>query len=107
MFPFNGNGGIPWYRDTNITYTPEGVAPAIPGYLSWNFLSVLNESPELAVPVGSVKYDSRISLVEEEFPSTLEIQSAHGCDLMLMNLVREVAYNQKLPKRVKTGSKMY
>jgi hypothetical protein len=52
-----------------------------------------------------VKYDSRISLVEEDFPATLEIQGA-GCDFMLMNLVREVAYTQGLPRGVKTGRRL-
>lgn len=107
VFPFNGNGGVPWYRDTNISYSQDGYAPTLPGYISWNLLSVMNESPELSVPVGSVRYESKISLVEEDFPAALEIQGASGCDMMLMNLVREVAYAEGLPKAVKTGSKMY
>ncbi|PYH75896.1 amidase signature enzyme [Aspergillus uvarum CBS 121591] len=107
VFPFNGNGGIPWYRDSNISYTVAGSAPALPGYISWNYLSVMNESPEVAVPVGTVQYHSRVSLVEEEFPATVEIQGAVGCDFMLMNLVRAVAYEQGLRKGVRTGSRMY
>ncbi|KAL4899038.1 hypothetical protein BDW74DRAFT_171806 [Aspergillus multicolor] len=107
VFPFNGNGGNPWYRDDDAAYTVEGRAPALPGYISWNFLSVMNESPEVAVPVGTVRYTSRVSLVQEEYPATLEIQGAVGCDFMLMNLVREVAYSQGLLKGVKTGRWMY
>ncbi|RDW76548.1 uncharacterized protein DSM5745_06540 [Aspergillus mulundensis] len=107
VFPFNGNGGNPWYRDDPATYTVEGRAPALPGYISWNLLSVMNESPEVAVPVGAVEYTSRVSLVGKEYPATLEIQGAVGCDFMLMNLVREVAYTLGLPKGVKTGRRMY
>lgn len=107
VFPFNGNGGVPWYRDTNISYSQDGYAPALPGYISWNLLSVMNESPEVTVPVGPIRYQSKISLVEEEYPAALEIQGAVGCDMMLMNLAREVAYAQGLPKAVRTGSKMY
>ncbi|KAL3488552.1 amidase signature enzyme [Aspergillus germanicus] len=107
VFPFNGNGGIPWYRDTDVSYSPGGQAPAPPGYISWNLLSVMNASPEIAVPVGAVRYRSRVSLVEEEMPAALEIQAARGCDLMLMNLVRNVAYAQGLPRGVKTGRRMF
>ncbi|KAJ5775765.1 amidase signature enzyme [Penicillium nucicola] len=107
VFPFNGNGGVPWYRDTNISYSQDGYAPALPGYISWNLLSVMNESPEVTVPVGAIRYQSKISLVEEEYPAALEIQGASGCDKMLLNLIREVTYAQGLPKAVKTGSKMY
>ncbi|CAI7644129.1 unnamed protein product [Penicillium manginii] len=107
VFPFNGNGGVPWYRDTNVSYSRDGYAPALPGYISWNLLSVMNESPEVTVPVGPIRYQSKISLVEEEYPAALEIQGAGGCDMMLMNLAREVAYAQGLPKAVRTGSKMY
>ncbi|OJJ97044.1 hypothetical protein ASPACDRAFT_45900 [Aspergillus aculeatus ATCC 16872] len=107
VFPFNGDGGNPWYRDSNISYTVAGSAPALPGYISWNYLSVMNESPEMAVPVGTVKYQSRVSLMEEEFPATVEIQGADGCDFMLMNLVRAVAYERGLKKGVQTGSRMH
>jgi hypothetical protein len=107
VFPFNGNGGIPWYRDTDVSYSPGGQAPAPPGYISWNLLSVMNASPEIAVPVGAVRYRSRVSLVEEEMPAALEIQAARGCDLMLMDLVRNVAYAQGLPRGVKTGRRMF
>ncbi|KAK9475713.1 amidase signature enzyme [Lipomyces japonicus] len=103
VFPFNGNGGVPWYRDTVTSDSANGVAPSSPEYLSWNLISPINGSPEVVVPVGTVGYQSRVSLVEEEFPAALEIQAAHGCDFMLLNLVREVAYDQNLPKAVKTG----
>ena len=103
VFPFNGNGGIPWYRDATTKDSAGGFAAAPEGYLSWNMLSVLNGSPELAVPVGEVGYTSKISLVEEKIPAALEIQAAYGCDIMLLNLVRELAYNTDATKRVKTG----
>ncbi|KAL3477183.1 amidase signature enzyme [Aspergillus californicus] len=107
VFPFNGNGGVPWYRDDTNTDSANGFASAPDGYLSWNMLSVLNGSPELVVPVGDVAYLSRVSLVEERFPAALEIQAAYGCDFMLMNLVREVAYTMDAPKGVKTGRFMF
>ncbi|KAF7515216.1 hypothetical protein PCG10_003565 [Penicillium crustosum] len=103
VFPFNGNGGVPWYRDATTKDSAGGFAAAPEGYLSWNMLSVLNGSPELAVPVGEVGYTSKISLVEERIPVALEIQAAYGCDLMLLNLVRELAYNTDATKSVKTG----
>ncbi|KAJ5352581.1 Amidase [Penicillium brevicompactum] len=103
VFPFNGNGGVPWYRDATTKDSAGGFAAAPEGYLSWNMLSVLNGSPELAVPVGEVGYTSKISLVEEKIPAALEIQAAYGCDIMLLNLVRELAYSTNATKRVKTG----
>lgn len=107
VFPFNGNGGVPWYRDTISSDSADGVAPAAADYISWNLVSVLNGSPELSVPVGKVGYQSRVSLTEEFFPANLEIQAAVGCDFMLMNLVREMAYELDLPKGVKTGRYMW
>ncbi|KAJ5333569.1 Amidase [Penicillium brevicompactum] len=107
VFPFNGNGGVPWYRDATTKDSAGGFATAPEGYLSWNMLSVLNGSPELAVPVGEVGYTSKISLVEEKIPAALEIQAAYGCDIMLLNLVRELAYNTDATKRVKTGRFMF
>lgn len=103
VFPFNGNGGVPWYRDATTKDSAGGFAAAPEGYLSWNMLSVLNGSPELAIPVGEVGYTSKISLIEEKFPVALEIQAAYGCDLMLLNLVRELAYATDATKSVKTG----
>lgn len=103
VFPFNGNGGVPWYLDATTKNSAGGFAAAPEGYLSWNMLSVLNGSPELAVPVGEVRYTSKISLVEEKIPVALEIQAAYGCDLMLLNLVRELAYTTDATKSVQTG----
>lgn len=107
VFPFNGNGGIPWYRDSTTSYSTDGIGSAPAGYMSWNLISPLNGNPEASVPVGEVGYTSRVSLVEEKFPANLEIQAAHGCDLMLLNLIREVAYAMDLPREVKTGRYMW
>jgi hypothetical protein len=107
VFPFNGNGGVPWYRDMLTTDSEDGVVSAPDGYVSWNLLSVLNGSPEIAVPVESVSYTSRVRLVEEYYPASLEIQAAYGCDFMLMNSVREVAISTDFPTGVKTGRFVY
>ncbi|ETS80715.1 hypothetical protein PFICI_08244 [Pestalotiopsis fici W106-1] len=107
VFPFNGNGGKPWYRDSTTSDSASGTASALAGYISWNLLSVLNGSPEIVVPVGEVEYLSRVTLATEKFPAAVEIQAAYGCDLMLTNLVREVAYAMDLPRGVKTGRFMF
>ena len=107
VFPFNGNGGVPWYRDSLSTDSANGIAPSSIDYVSWNVISPYNGSPEIVVPVGTVGYKSRVTLADEELPVALEIQGAYGCDFMLMNLVRDMAYTLDLPKGVKTGQTLF
>lgn len=56
--------------------------------------------------VGEVPYNSSISGKTEYIPVTMSLVAAHGCDLMLANMVREMEANGILAP-VSTGSTMY
>ena len=42
------------------------------------------------MPVGEVPYNSTVTLQEEYLPVAVNLLVAHGCDLVLANLVRDL-----------------
>ena len=62
--------------------------------------------PDLVVPVGEIPYNSTVSLKTEYMPVTMSFVASRGCDLMLVNLIRDLE-EAGILKPVKTGSRMY
>ena len=85
IFVYPWSLGTPNYRDTYLdppTQPPLGFANwAIAGYAAGG---------ELVVPVGEVPYQSRITHQTEYLPVSVSLLVAHGCDLVLANLVRDL-----------------
>ncbi|KAI6848469.1 amidase signature enzyme [Hortaea werneckii] len=88
IFVYPWSLGTPNYRDTYLdppTQPPLGFANwAIAGYAAGG---------ELVVPVGEVPYQSRITHQTEYLPVSVSLLVAHGCDLVLANLVRDLEMN--------------
>ncbi|KAI7363316.1 amidase signature enzyme [Hortaea werneckii] len=88
IFIYPWSLGTPNYRDTYLdppTQPPLGFANwAIAGYAAGG---------ELVVPVGEVPYQSRITHQTEYLPLSVSLLVAHGCDLVLANLVRDLEMN--------------
>ncbi|KAI7160092.1 amidase signature enzyme [Hortaea werneckii] len=88
IFVYPWSLGSPNYRDTYLdppTQPPLGFANwAIAGYAAGG---------ELVVPVGEVPYQSRITHQTEYLPVSVSLLVAHGCDLVLANLVRDLEMN--------------
>jgi Asp-tRNA(Asn)/Glu-tRNA(Gln) amidotransferase A subunit family amidase len=62
--------------------------------------------PDFVVPIGEVPYNSTISLKTEYMPVTMSFVASRGCDLMLVNLIRELE-EAGILRSVGTGTKMY
>ncbi|RMY03271.1 hypothetical protein D0868_07547 [Hortaea werneckii] len=88
IFIYPWSLGTPNYRDTYLdppTQPPLGFANwAIAGYAAGG---------ELVLPVGEVRYQSRITHQTEYLPVSVSLLVAHGCDLVLANLVRDLDKN--------------
>ncbi|RMY48038.1 hypothetical protein D0865_08325 [Hortaea werneckii] len=88
IFVYPWSLGTPNYRDTYLdppTQPPLGFANwAIAGYAAGG---------ELVVPVGEVPYQSRITHQTEYLPVSVSLLVAHGCDLVLAKLVRDLEKN--------------
>ncbi|KAI7212840.1 amidase signature enzyme [Hortaea werneckii] len=88
IFVYPWSLGTPNYRDTYLdppTQPPLGFANwAIAGYAAGG---------ELVVPVGEVPYESRITRQTEFLPVSVSLLVAHGCDLVLADLVRDLEKN--------------
>ena len=62
-------------------------------------------NPDFVVPVGQVKYNSTITQHEELLPVSVRIMAARGCDLMLLDLINELADAGIVPQ-IKTGDNL-
>ncbi|KAL4781350.1 amidase signature domain-containing protein [Aspergillus varians] len=62
--------------------------------------------PDFVVPVGEVPYNSTVSRRTEYMPVTMSFVAARGCDLMLVDLVRDLE-DAGVLRPVETGERMY
>lgn len=69
-------------------------------------ISNMADVPDVVVPVGEIPYNSTVSLQTEYMLVTMSFVAARGCDLMLVNLIRDLQTAEIL-KPVSTGPKMY
>ncbi|KXJ88907.1 amidase signature domain-containing protein [Microdochium bolleyi] len=94
--------GMPSYRDNYPSGSPEEVGI----YFGWNQygISQLGGVPEVVVPIGQVRYDSRVSETEKWLPVAVSINAAEGCDFVLYDLVSVLAERGVILKEVKTGA---
>ncbi|KAL2871248.1 glutamyl-tRNA(Gln) amidotransferase, subunit A [Aspergillus lucknowensis] len=80
--------------------------PGIPTGFSPSRIANIAGVPDIVIPVGEAPYNSTITLQPEYLPVAVDIIAAHGCDLMLLNLVNELAA-RGIIKEPGTGSLMY
>jgi len=104
---FPQSWGIPCYRDESQA-TPKEIKS---GDIFWEGFSVYSISyvsgcPDITVPVGEVKYRSRITETEEWLPVSLSVLSRPGNDGVLMGLLRELEEGGVL-RSVRTGSRAF
>ena len=91
----------PNYRDTTSPSPEEQSA------LDELFLPPILGAPDIAVPIGEVTYDSRISNQEEYLPVVVDVVGAPGSDLRLLGAVETVMMRSKRPTIVETGARMF
>lgn len=96
------NHNIQSYRNT--VYSP-------PSLSSWSaflmyYYSTQSQGPEVVFPIGEVPYLSNITYVEEKLPVSIDVLAHRGCDLMLLDLAKDLA-DAGLLREVKTGSTLW
>jgi len=94
--------GSPSYRDNYPAKSPEGAGI----YFGWNQYSIsqLGGVPEVVLPIGQVKYTSRVTETEKWLPVAVSINAAAGCDFVLYDLVVALAESGVILSEVKTGA---
>jgi hypothetical protein len=70
------------------------------------YYSTQSQGPETVFPIGEVSYFSNITYVEEKLPISIDVLAHKGCDLMLLDLAKDLA-DSGLLKEVKTGSTLW
>ena len=90
--------GSPTYRDSLAPFS--GILSGLQNGL---FISPFTEIPDFVVPIGEVYYNSTITMRQEVLPITFDILAARGCDMMLMDLINDLAKAGLLPK-IHTGN---
>lgn len=75
----------------------------VKGLLGGLFISPFAEGPDFAITIGEVAYNSTITQRQEYIPVSVDILAAQGCDMMLLDLLQELA-ESGLVSAVKPGS---
>jgi hypothetical protein len=70
------------------------------------YYSVQSQGPEVVFPIGEISYVSNITQVEEKLPVSIDVLAHRGCDLMLLDLAKNLA-DAGLLKEVNTGSTLW
>ena len=70
------------------------------------YYSVQSQGPEAVFPIGEVGYMSNITNVEEKLPVSIDVLAHRGCDLMLLDLAKDLA-DAGLLKEVQTGRTLW
>lgn len=100
VYPFGG--GVPMYRNTYKS-PPTNYGDTYVVALQ----AVFAGAPDITVPFGVASYNSTISLLEERLPLTVGIVAAPGCDIMLADMVADLASNGIIVGDVKAGKELY
>ena len=92
---FPQSWGVPQYRDESNQST------------FWNGFSVYSISycsgcPDITVPIGQVKFQSKVTKTEEWLPVSLSFLTKPGSDAVLLSLLRKMEHDGLL-KPVQTG----
>ncbi|KAH8886429.1 amidase signature enzyme [Thozetella sp. PMI_491] len=90
------------YRNT--VYSPPDVGTWA-SFLMY-YYSTQSAGPETVFPIGQVSYQSNVTNHEEKLPVSLDVLAHRGCDLMLLDLTKDLA-DAGLLKEVKTGSTLW
>ncbi|KAK4237949.1 hypothetical protein C8A03DRAFT_44235 [Achaetomium macrosporum] len=91
----------PNYRDTPSASTEEQSA------LDELFLPPILGAPDIAVPIGDVPYQSRITGQTEHLPVVADLMAAPGKDLELMTAVEKILALSGRPTVLKTWKRMF
>ncbi|PLB53610.1 amidase family protein [Aspergillus steynii IBT 23096] len=103
------NGGLPSFREQELNEGPNatllGVAPD-PTAMPCDLFCALFGCAESTIPLGQVPYYSPVTRVTEQLPITIDLAVRRGCDLVLFNLIDELAAVGIL-RAVKTGREAF
>ncbi|OJJ41890.1 hypothetical protein ASPWEDRAFT_292279 [Aspergillus wentii DTO 134E9] len=75
--------------------------------LRTTYLSPALGAPELAIPIGQLPYQSRITRKTESLPVLAALMSPPGSDLDLVRIALEYLEKIPLPTKVHTGKLMF
>lgn len=100
LLVFPQSWGVPQYRDESDRSRNKSIL--------WNGFSVYSISycsgcPDITVPVGQVKFQSKITETEGQLPVSLSFLTEPGSDVVLLSLLRKMEQDGLL-KPVQTGT---
>ncbi|KAI0105672.1 amidase signature domain-containing protein [Nemania sp. FL0031] len=81
--------------------------PSPPNAFDGIWLAPVTGGPEISVPIGELKYHSRISGRDEFLPVVVSILGKPGYDLGLIRLMKDVLQRSGRPTQVNTGRRMF
>ena len=101
-----GTGGRPSYRERALVEEDDGAAflavrPPTAG-INGDSLCPIYGCVDMTVPIGQVPYRSRVTLVEEMVPVTVNVIARRGCDFVLWAMWERLA-DEGMLHDVKTG----
>ncbi|KAI9036531.1 amidase family protein [Aspergillus affinis] len=103
------NGGLPSFREQELNTGPNatllGVAPD-PTAMPCDLVCALFGCADYTIPLGAVPYYSPVTQVTEQLPVSLNLAVRRGCDLVLFNLIDELAA-VGIVRAVKTGREVF
>lgn len=82
-------------------------SPTAPGAFDGIWLAPTLGAPEISLPIGELKYHSRISGNDEYLPVVVSVLGKPGSDMALINAMKTVLTKARRPLQVKTGSRMF
>jgi hypothetical protein len=71
------------------------------------FLSPMLRSPDIAIPIGEIPYQSRTTGNQEQLPVAINVVRTPGMDDWVLESMRTVLRKSGRPCRVKPGSRIF
>ncbi|KAK4203016.1 amidase signature domain-containing protein [Triangularia verruculosa] len=81
--------------------------PTAPNAFDGIWLAPVLGAPEVSVPIGELKYRSRITGNDEYLPAVVSVLGKPGSDMALLNAAIKVLKSSGRPLQVKTGTRMF
>ncbi|KAK3935820.1 amidase signature domain-containing protein [Diplogelasinospora grovesii] len=81
--------------------------PTAPSAFDGIWLAPVMGAPEISVPIGEMKYHSRLSQRDEYLPIVVSVLGKPGSDMALINAMKTVLQKSGRPCEVKTGRRMF
>ncbi|KAJ5640422.1 hypothetical protein N7528_000047 [Penicillium herquei] len=81
--------------------------PTAPNAFDGIWLAPVTGSPEISVPIGELKYQSRISGNQEHLPVVVSVLGKPGSDMALIDAMKKALKHSGRPTEVHTGRRMF